>query len=184
MESYKSLFNHNPDAVFSVDLAGNIQDVNEEASRLSGYSIEELSGMSIQALINEPEKNMSKLFKEVINGKVTLTESKLLRKDGSYADVSITAVRMIIDHITIGAYGIVQDITEQKRAQEKLTYIAYHDDLTDLPNKRSMEKRVGQTIEENAHFGLIYIDFDRFKRINDNYGHKYGDMALKKCLLV
>ncbi len=180
VESYKSLFNHNPDAVFSVDLAGNIQDVNEEASRLSGYSIEELSGMSIQALINEPEKNMSKLFKEVINGKVTLTESKLLRKDGSYADVSITAVRMIIDHMTIGAYGIVQDITEQKRAQEKLTYIAYHDDLTDLPNKRSMEKRVGQTIEENAHFGLIYIDFDRFKRINDNYGHKYGDMALKK----
>ncbi len=178
-ESYKSLFNHNPDAVFLSDLKGNIIDVNHVATRLTDYSMDELKSMQIYNLISRTNSYAQMFFSDVLSGKVKVVETKIIKKDGSEAIVKITAVRSIANQHILGVYGIVQDITEQKKAEEKIKHMAYHDELTGLPNKRQIDNIIDQAIKEQQHFGLIYIDFDRFKRINDHYGHDYGDLALK-----
>lgn len=78
--------------------------------------------------------------------------------------------------------GIITDITEQKKSEEQLAYLAYHDYLTDLPNRRMFELELDSLIEKallyHTEFALIYIDMDGFKRINDTLGHLIGDKLL------
>ena len=80
--------------------------------------------------------------------------------------------------------GIVSDITDQKLTEEKMHYLAHHDYLTDLPNKRLFEQKLTELIGRNKKtkgekFALAYLDIDGFKRINDSMGHLIGDEVLK-----
>ncbi|MEC1525094.1 EAL domain-containing protein [Neobacillus niacini] len=78
---------------------------------------------------------------------------------------------------------IVMDSTKRKKAEEQLTYLAYHDPLTGLPNRRKLDHQLHKSImeakEKNMLVGVIYLDLDRFKYINDSLGHKVGDKVLQ-----
>ncbi len=80
-------------------------------------------------------------------------------------------------------YGMVSDITPQKEFEEKMTYLAYHDFLTHLPNARSFEQRLSTIAEEfkrtGERFAVLSIDLDRVKQINDSLGHAIGDQLIK-----
>ncbi|MBM7579295.1 putative bifunctional diguanylate cyclase/phosphodiesterase [Jeotgalibacillus terrae] len=179
-EVYTSLFNHNPAAVFSTDITGRIIDVNNEARKLSGYSYEELRGMNIEELFESKRKhNVVRYFKKVLSGSMPRLQSRMMRKDRSFSEVSITAIRTITNGQVIGAFGIVEDITDKKRTESRVEFLAYHDELTRLPNRRKLNKVSEQLIESDATFSYILMDFDRFKRINDTYGHSFGDQLLK-----
>ncbi|MEZ7170780.1 EAL domain-containing protein [Sporosarcina sp. OR05] len=84
----------------------------------------------------------------------------------------------------IGAYGQFRDITERYLLEEKYNYLAFHDELTNLPNRRFINKELSAFIEEHKAFrkgnelALLFIDLDRFKIINDNFSHSYGDELL------
>lgn len=75
-----------------------------------------------------------------------------------------------------------EELQEKKKllehSQQKMEYMAHYDDLTELPNRRQFNKRLNQLIHEETRFGLLFIDLDRFKYINDNYGHDVGDQVL------
>ncbi|WLR54017.1 EAL domain-containing protein [Mesobacillus subterraneus] len=180
VQSHLSLFSHNPDSVFRVDLQGNILSVNKEAVELSGYIANELAGLHFVELIggSEEEKKLRKYFMKVLSGETKLIETTLKRADSTYADVRITAVRIIVKNTTVGVFGIVRDITEQKKADKMIEYLAYHDELTNLPNRRNLEKVMASLFIKDEAFSLIYLDFDRFKRINDTFGHSFGDKIL------
>lgn len=180
VQSHLSLFSHNPDAVFRVDLKGYILAVNNEASELTGYTENELVGAHFMQLIGDNQKGMEirDYFIKVLTGKTKMIETSMKKADHTYADVRITAVRIIVKRNTVGVFGIVRDITEKKKAEKMIEYLAYHDELTNLPNRRSLEKVMESTNEERASFSLIYLDFDRFKRINDTLGHSFGDKVL------
>ncbi|MFT9600344.1 sensor domain-containing protein [Mesobacillus sp.] len=180
VQSHLSLFSHNPDSVFRVDLQGYILSVNKEAVELTGYMPNELAGLHFIDLIggSEEEKKIRKYFMKVLSGETKLIETTLKRADSTYADVRITAVRIIVKNTTVGVFGIVRDITEQKKADKMIEYLAYHDELTNLPNRRNLEKVMASLFIKDEAFSLIYLDFDRFKRINDTFGHSFGDKIL------
>ncbi len=83
----------------------------------------------------------------------------------------------------LGTYGVARDISERKRTEELLNYQLYHDLLTGLPNRALFQDRLEQAVswaERNkTRFALIFLDMDRFKAINDSYGHVVGDVLLK-----
>jgi diguanylate cyclase (GGDEF)-like protein/PAS domain S-box-containing protein len=180
VQSHLSLFSHNPDAVFRVDLKGYILSVNDQASELTGYSASELAGLHFIELIggSEEEKKIKKYFTKVLSGETKVIETSLMREDLTSADVRITAVRIIVKGKTVGVFGIVRDITEKKKADKTIEFLAYHDELTNLPNRRFLEKKMARLYIKEQYFSLIYLDFDRFKRINDTFGHSFGDKVL------
>jgi predicted signal transduction protein with EAL and GGDEF domain len=83
----------------------------------------------------------------------------------------------------IGLYGVARDISERKRAEEIITFQAYHDQLTHLPNRvlfrDRLELAVAQAQRRAGTLAVMFIDVDRFKRINDTYGHTVGDALLR-----
>lgn len=78
--------------------------------------------------------------------------------------------------------GIIQDVTELKKSQQRLIHIAHHDPLTDLPNRilfqQQLERSMQRAKRRNCKVGLLFIDLDRFKNINDSLGHEVGDALL------
>jgi predicted signal transduction protein with EAL and GGDEF domain len=83
----------------------------------------------------------------------------------------------------IGTYGVARDITERKRAEEKISFQAYHDLLTQLPNRILFKDRLGvalvQARRNRRLAAVLFIDLDRFKLVNDTLGHAEGDELLK-----
>ncbi|MCA1029756.1 EAL domain-containing protein [Bacillus timonensis] len=179
-EQFTSLFNHNPDAVFSFDLEGNIIHANKVVEELTGYSYNELLFKHFSSLVKEEdvEKILSFYHKVLIDQTENEIDVKLIRKNGSVAEVRVTSVPIVLEENTIGSFGIVKDITESTRAQEKINYLAYYDELTGLPNRRLFMKTLVDMVEENRSFSIVNLDFDRFKRLNDLFGHAYGDKVL------
>jgi diguanylate cyclase (GGDEF)-like protein len=86
-----------------------------------------------------------------------------------------------------GTYGVARDITDRKRADELITYQAYHDILTDLPNRVLFKDRLGlavlQAKRNDASLALMFIDLDRFKLVNDTLGHVIGDKLLQQAAI-
>ena len=181
-ESYKSLFKYNPNSVFWIDLKGNIKEVNNQASILTGYSNKELKMTTFWDLLGKSNdtESMQFYYNQIREGTTSEIEAKMLTKDGQERDIIITAIRTIVKDRIIGIYGIIRDITEEKTNSRTVRFLAYHDELTKLPNRRLLKKKALELMQKNINFSFIYINFSRFKRINDTFGHTYGDKILKQ----
>jgi diguanylate cyclase (GGDEF)-like protein/PAS domain S-box-containing protein len=185
-QRYKSLMDHNMDAVFSLDRNGIFQHANPSTFQLLGYSETDLLKTSIFSLVSKCDKeNFHQMFFRAVEG--STKESlvcHLIHKDGRNIKVQFKTVPIFVNDAIIGIYGIVRDITEQSRAEEMIKYMAYHDYLTGLPNRSSLKKRLNEAIKEakisQEIFAVMFIDLDRFKFINDSMGHNIGDQLLKE----
>lgn len=109
---------------------------------------------------------------------------RFLRKNGEYANLLIRGHLLYDDEGRgIRVVGAIQDITERMLSEQHIRYLATHDGLTGLPNRELMLEHIIETITEarksNTLFALLYLDLDRFKIINDGYGHTFGDEVLK-----
>ncbi|WP_228027747.1 sensor domain-containing protein [Bacillus fonticola] len=76
--------------------------------------------------------------------------------------------------------GIITDITEQKNIEEQMTYFAYHDYLTDLPNRRMFDEKIEELLTSEQPFAMMYLDLDRFTTINNALAHSIGDKVLRQ----
>ncbi len=118
-QTYKSLFLHDPDGVYTLDKAGNFLDVNKVAEEISGYKKEELTKLNFCDLI-VPEKlpKVMQRFNKVISGSIQGLESQIIRKDGGIRDIKLTTIPLKLNDRVIGIHGIAQDITEKKNIEE------------------------------------------------------------------
>jgi len=164
---------------------GKYKYVNDRLSEITGYSQAELLDMEFDQLLDTDSKDI--VFKRVhnfLNGKKNeMTEINLVHKDTSTKRVELYST-LISYQDKLALMGTILDITEKKQAQEMVNYLAYHDSLTDIPNRNLFNERSHhelQVIKANGKkAALLFIDLDQFKIVNDTLGHHEGDMILKK----
>jgi diguanylate cyclase (GGDEF)-like protein/PAS domain S-box-containing protein len=187
-EKYRTILESIQEGYFEVDLTGNFTFCNDSMSRLTGHSKEELLGMNHKQFTNEETaKEVFQAFSEVYN---TEEPSKgfdwqIIRKNGAegYIEASLT-LQKDSSGKTTGFKGMIRDITERKRIEQQINYMATHDTLTGLPNRLMFSQLLNHAIRSAQRHGkqlaVLFIDLDRFKVINDSLGHEAGDRLLKE----
>lgn len=107
---------------------------------------------------------------------------RLMRADGTYIWTATHVKALSQDKDDFRVIGSIQDITQSKLADEQIQYLAYHDALTGLLNRRAFVEKLEESIAESAandeKLALLLVDLDRFKMVNDSYGHHVGDRVL------
>lgn len=185
-QHYRSIVDHNLDAIFSINLAGEILEANPAAYTLTGYSEKELKKRFIFELIVKSDlfhfKHLLEQSKEGFA--LESLDCRFLHQNGKTLTLHIKTVPIVIFDEIKGIYVIIRDITVQAKQAETLKYMAFHDQLTGLLNRRAfmddIEEGIKTAKRSGQEFALISIDLDRFKYLNDTLGHLIGDEILKK----
>jgi len=164
---------------------GKFIEANPAIIEMFGYkSKEQIFAINVADLYQKPEDRKKFNEKMLKDGFVRNEELYLKKKDGSLIICSVSAVAIKDDKRKIKYYdGIIENITERKRAEEELKRLATTDPLTDLLNRGSgllfFNKYVQLAMRQNTKLSICYLDINELKAINDNYGHKEGDEVLK-----
>jgi Amt family ammonium transporter len=173
-----------PEAVAIVH-GNHVLYTNPAFTKMFGYTAEEASGGSLAELI-VPETRMNEiamLEKQVDQHGKTVVETVRKNKAGELVDVSLVTGPLLVDGAQMGYVFSFRDITERKETESKLRFDALHDVLTGLPNRILFQERLGLALDRISRrpdftCGLVFLDLDRFKEVNDSLGYAAGDELL------
>ncbi|MBW4083707.1 EAL domain-containing protein [Paenibacillus sp. S150] len=185
-QHYMSLFEYNPDSVLAFDAGGMVTGLNRQAELLAKLLGQELLGRHFSDLFEgEYHALAQNHYRHVLRGKSSTIELQLRNLAGDMLTFWLTSLPIVVERVPAGIYSIIKDITKNKKDQETIRHLAYHDELTGLANRRSFHKLLLEHTEQSPvpayPFTLFFIDLDRFKRINDLFGHSFGDKVLQQA---
>ncbi|WP_296651444.1 PocR ligand-binding domain-containing protein [Paraburkholderia sp.] len=173
--------------VWDWDIANNSLVWDKVMYKLYGVREEDFSGayeLWISAIHPGDMKRMEGEIHAALNGEKQFTaEFRIIWPDKSIHYIkAIAQTTFDMAGSPVRMVGVNYDVTEQKDIQRRLDYLAFHDELTSLPNRRLLYDRADQAIglarRENRKVALLFLDLDRFKQVNDAYGHEIGDWLL------
>lgn len=182
-----SVVDMSPDAILLMDADGHIRLANQQAAQLHGCaSVDALSGILVFDLISDMDR-------ERFAGDLDLALRGNNIKDAQYLLAGSSDVARISEwswsRVDARAHGrpivtsIVRDVTTRKQKEQVLTHRALHDPLTNLPNRAHFLEKLQETLaraeSESRFFAVFLMDLNRFKQVNDTYGHQAGDELLK-----
>ena len=176
----RSVLDSMTDAVLITSPDGVVKTGNLAACRLLGFTEEELLGRSIVAALAE---NLRGEF-DLLQAAQQTRETVVRTRDGQTIPVSLAGSRIESDDPQFqGIVFVARNITERKRAERRIRYLARYDTLTKVPNRMQFQHLLQQTLSRGLRAGsavaLLYLDMDRFKEVNDTFGHATGDRVLE-----
>ena len=175
------------DAIITIDDHGIIQAQNRAAQIMFGVSDQDAVGRSVNFIVPSPHRERHDRYLENyrrtgVKHVIGITQ----QLDAMRIDGEVFPIELSLSEVRAGGRrlftAIIRDITERRRLEDKIRTMAHHDELTGLGNRALFQDRLSQAIalarRHNGKLGLLYLDLDRFKLVNDNYGHSAGDMLL------
>ncbi|MED4599376.1 diguanylate cyclase [Paenibacillus validus] len=183
-EQYRLIEEHSQDMIKITDIHGKIEYVSPSHQHHTGHCNDEFD--IFHYLHEDDVIKLKETYREMIQTKDSyVLEIRNKIRNGQWVWYEAACSPILSDEGEVHQILIVsRDITVRKQTMQELEFMAYHDYLTGLYNRRKIKLILDETLEEavrqNEDFALLIMDIDQFKTINDTYGHDVGDMVLKE----
>ncbi len=184
---FHSAFTHAAVGMMLVSEESRILQTNEALCHLLGRPESEVAGSDLASIVHADDVDVLRTAIEgMLNGSTSQFALEARCLHGDRTDVWVTLNGSFFNAESSGERCLIvqmQDVTARKRAESRLHHIAYHDGLTHLPNRSHFLEQLGRVVaaakrNDDARFAVMFLDFDRFKMVNDSLGHGAGDDLL------